>query len=110
MRPRSECTQWLAEHGITTGIDVSDGLAADVAHLCEASGVGACIEAELLPIQPEVALIAMLAGPGPTGRGDPNKHATRLAGSAGVGAALLALAEIADALRQRPGDADKPSG
>ncbi len=60
--PRIAAGQWLAEHGITTGIDVSDGLAADVAHLCEASGVGACIEAALLPIRPEVTLIATLAG------------------------------------------------
>lgn len=63
--PRIAAGQWLAEHGITTGIDVSDGLAADVAHLCEASGVGARIEAELLPIQPEVTLIATLAGRAP---------------------------------------------
>jgi thiamine-monophosphate kinase len=31
-------------------IDVSDGLAADVAHLCEESGVGAVLRAEAIPI------------------------------------------------------------
>jgi thiamine-monophosphate kinase len=60
--PRVAAGQWLAQHGITTGIDVSDGLAADIAHICEASGVGVHIEAESLPIQPEVVTLAALAG------------------------------------------------
>ena len=60
--PRVAAGQWLAQHGVTTGIDVSDGLAADIAHICKASGVGVNIEAESLPIQPEVAMIATLAG------------------------------------------------
>src|SRR5438876_2633793 len=60
--PRVAAGQWLAQHGVTTGIDVSDGLAADISHICEASSVGVQIEAEALPIQPEVARIAALAG------------------------------------------------
>lgn len=60
--PQVAAGLWLTEHGITTGIDVSDGLAADVAHICQASGVGVCLEAALLPIQPEVVTIATLAG------------------------------------------------
>jgi thiamine-monophosphate kinase len=60
--PQVAAGQWLAQHGVTTGIDVSDGLAADIAHICEASGVGAHIEAESLPIQPEVVTLATLAG------------------------------------------------
>lgn len=60
--PRVAAGQWLAQHGVTTGIDISDGLAADIAHICEASDIGVSIEAESLPIQPEVALIATLTG------------------------------------------------
>src|SRR6266566_8852746 len=60
--PRVAAGQWLAQHGVTTGIDVSDGLAADISHICEASGVGVQIEAESLPIRPEVVMIASLAG------------------------------------------------
>lgn len=60
--PQVAAGQWLAQHGVTTGIDVSDGLAADIAHICKASGVGVNIETESLPIQPEVAMIATLAG------------------------------------------------
>ncbi len=60
--PRVVAGQWLAQHSVTTGIDVSDGLAADISHICEASGVGVQIEAEALPIRPEVVRIADLAG------------------------------------------------
>ena len=60
--PRVTAGQWLAQHGVTTGIDVSDGLAADISHICEASRVGVQIEAEALPIRPEVVRIAAFAG------------------------------------------------
>ncbi len=42
-------------------MDVSDGLASDISHICDASGVGVDIEAESLPIEPEVVTIATLA-------------------------------------------------
>ncbi len=60
--PRVAAGQWLAQRGVTTGIDISDGLAADISHICKASGVGVNIEAESLPIRPEVVMIATLAG------------------------------------------------
>jgi thiamine-monophosphate kinase len=36
----------------TAALDVSDGLMADLTHLCEASGAGACIETGALPLSP----------------------------------------------------------
>jgi thiamine-monophosphate kinase len=60
--PRLEAGQWLAQHSITTGIDVSDGLAGDLLHICEASAVSIRIEADAIPILPEVVTIAHFAG------------------------------------------------
>ena len=42
--------RWLADHGATAAIDISDGLAADLEHLAAASAVGLDIDLELLPL------------------------------------------------------------
>jgi len=48
-RPRLEHGAWLRQHA-SACLDVSDGLVADLRHLCEASGVGALIDIERLPL------------------------------------------------------------
>jgi len=42
----------LAGHGVRTAIDISDGLAADLTHICTASGVAATLHLNKLPIHP----------------------------------------------------------
>lgn len=52
--PRIKEGQILIKRGIRTAIDTSDGLLADLRHICEASRVGARVEAEKIPIHPAI--------------------------------------------------------
>lgn len=54
--------QWLAHHGATAALDISDGLAADLAHLCAASHVGVVLNADALPITTATRQVAALVG------------------------------------------------
>ena len=52
--PRLAEGQELVKGGVKTAIDISDGLLADLRHICEASQVSARIDVEKLPIHPTV--------------------------------------------------------
>lgn len=53
--PRLALGQALAAGGLATAcLDISDGLLADLGHICEASGLGARIGAERVPLSPAV--------------------------------------------------------
>jgi thiamine-monophosphate kinase len=62
-RPLLEAGRRLRGSGVTALIDVSDGLAADLGHIAEESGVRLSIDAGLVPVQPGVQDVA-----GPAGR------------------------------------------
>ncbi|MDJ0976829.1 MAG: thiamine-phosphate kinase [Planctomycetota bacterium] len=53
--PRVAEAQALARHGVPRAMmDVSDGLALDLSRLCRASGVGVRVDADRIPIHPDV--------------------------------------------------------
>jgi thiamine-monophosphate kinase len=53
----------LAASGVVTAmLDVSDGLAADVGHLCDASHVSAELDASAIPVDPAVVAVAAALG------------------------------------------------
>jgi len=52
--PRITEGQLLAEQGVKTAIDISDGLVSDLSHICKASQVGARVEVDYVPIEPTV--------------------------------------------------------
>ena len=46
-----------ADAGITSMIDISDGLSSDLRHICSASGCGAEIDAVKIPIDPDICVL-----------------------------------------------------
>ena len=56
--PRIEIGKYLSRYGLATAmIDVSDGLGADLHHLCEASSAGATIELDKIPVDANLSVI-----------------------------------------------------
>jgi len=53
-RPRVVEGQMLVGWGVKAAIDISDGLVADLKHVCDASRVGARIEVDHVPVHPTV--------------------------------------------------------
>jgi thiamine-monophosphate kinase len=53
-QPRVNEGQILLQQGVKAAIDISDGLIADLEHICQASNVGARIEVTRLPLYPAV--------------------------------------------------------
>jgi thiamine-monophosphate kinase len=59
--PRIAESAWLVEHAATAGIDVSDGLGADLTHLAAASGVSITAELDKVPLVEGVTLLEAAA-------------------------------------------------
>jgi thiamine-monophosphate kinase len=57
-RPRLREARHLRRQGARSLIDLSDGLSSDLAHVCEASGVGALLFADQIPISDDVRRVA----------------------------------------------------
>ncbi len=53
-RPRLDVGRSLAALGVGAGIDISDGIAVDLRHICRDSGVGAEVRLEELPVSAEL--------------------------------------------------------
>jgi thiamine-monophosphate kinase len=53
-RPRLAEGRLLLEQGVEAAIDISDGLVADLGHICQASRLGARVDVSAVPVDPVV--------------------------------------------------------
>lgn len=65
-QPRLREAQYLRQHAVLHSLlDLSDGLSSDLRHICEASGVGARLQAAHVPIALQTRQIALAQGAEP---------------------------------------------
>jgi thiamine-monophosphate kinase len=64
-KPRVREGRLLAELGIHAMLDISDGLASEIKHICAASDVGACLDLSKIPIADGVDTVAAQTGEKP---------------------------------------------
>jgi len=89
--PRIKEASWLVNHfDVHAMIDLSDGLAGDIQHICQSSGVGAELWGEYLPVSRAAKLRAK--------QGDTAKPATAAAMTDGEDFELLFCLDPADAV------------
>jgi len=97
-QPRVEAGQVAAQSGVVhAAIDLSDGLAGDLRHLCEKSDVGALVELERLPLTEACRELADRFGVPPTEwalRGGEDYELLLAVDPTGVGALQEQLAEV----------------
>ncbi len=90
--PRIKEAQWLSEHfDLHAMIDLSDGIAGDLNHICNASGVGAEVWADYLPLSRAARLRAK--------QGDAAKPAVAAAMTDGEDFELLFSIDPGDAVK-----------
>lgn len=65
LRPEARVEEGLAlaRAGATALIDVSDGFVADLAHLLDAGGVGCDVDADAIPVDPDIGPAGLAADP-----------------------------------------------
>ena len=69
-RPQLAAGRLLAREGLATAcIDLSDGIASDLMHICRLSRVGARLRAEDIPVSPGARAVAAMTGRDPLGAG-----------------------------------------
>ena len=108
--PRLALGQALAAtEGVRAALDLSDGLLGDLGHILQASGLGAEVDADALPVAPALSALdaehrldCLLAGGDDYEllfTADPSAHAAVLAAGAGAGVAVTRIGR----LRAAPG-------